>query len=110
VDFGWGIERTAKRPSDCIIARTFVFRNGEVRKLHSLFHHRSLSAADSFHFLHTLLHRRLGEKCAFLELFQDARAFVLLLKTTYSTVDRFILTDDNSDQSDHPLTVAVSSG
>ncbi len=79
-------------------------------KLHRLFHHRTLCAADGLHLLHTLLDRRLGEERSFLELLKNAGALVFLLETTDSAVDGFVFTDDNSDQRNHLLTIAMSRG
>ena len=76
--------------------------------LHCLFRHRPLCTADGFDLLHTLLDRRFCEKRPLLELFQNTGPFVLLLKSTNGTVDRFILSNDNSDQSNHLLRAAVS--
>ena len=85
-----------------------VMKRRRRRRLHRLFHCRPLCAANSFHFLHPLLHGRFCEKCPLLELFQNARPFILLLKSTDGTIDRFILSNDNSDQSNHLLRAAVS--
>ncbi len=67
-----------------------------------------MCTANGFDLLHALLDRRFCEKRPLLELFQNTGPFVLLLKSTNGAVDRFILSNDNSDQSNHLLIAAVS--
>jgi hypothetical protein len=80
----------------------------QICSLHRLFHHSALSTTDGLDLFHALLDRRLREKRPLLELFQNTGPFVLLLKSTNGAVDRFILSNDNSDQSNHLPRAAVS--
>ena len=108
---------TTKRPGDSKIVGTFVWKRQMPRTfkvrgisfmLHCFFRHGPLCTANGFDLFHALLDRRFCEKRPLLELFQNTGPFVLLLESTNGSVDRFILSNDNSDQSNHLLRAAVS--
>ena len=100
--------RFENRRDVCVWMLAPILRWGQAISLHRFFQRRPLCTADGLDLLHTLLDRRFCEKRPLLELFQNARPFVLLLESTNGTVDRFILSNDNSDQSNHLLRAAVS--
>jgi hypothetical protein len=69
-----------------------------VQGLLPLFCHGALSATDRLDLFHSLFHRRLCKICSLFELFQDTGALILLLKSLYRTIDRFIFRNDDSYQ------------
>jgi len=69
--------------------------------LHRFFHHSSLCTANCLDPFHAPFHRRFREERALLELLQHARPLVLLLETPNRTIDRFILTNDDTYQMNH---------
>lgn len=60
-----------------------------------------LRTADGLCFLHPPLDGRLGEERALLEFFQNTRPLVLLLEAADRAIYRFVLTDNDADQSIH---------
>ena len=76
---------------------SLLYRQNVPRRL-KLFRGSANRPADCFCLLHSLLDRRLCEKCALFHFLEDTRSFVLLLKPSQCAVDGFVFTYKNTDQ------------
>ena len=70
--------------------------------INTLLGQRALCTPHGFHSLHAFLDRGLGKIGSLLELLQNSRPLVLLLEPLDRAINRFVLRDDNTNQTLSP--------